>query len=47
MEKVCIIGNLNVDIVVGRFTEFPEWGREKITDFLETTVAGQVGYTLI
>ena len=45
MKKVCVIGNLNVDIIVGRFTELPQWGREKITDCLEVTVAGQVGYT--
>jgi len=44
MEKVCIIGNLNIDLIMGKFSELPQWGKEKVADILETRCAGQVGY---
>ena len=44
MEKVCVIGNLNVDLVMGSLNHAPEWGKEKMVEYCQLRVSGQVGY---
>lgn len=47
MEKVCIIGNLNVDLIMGPLNQGPEWGKEKVVKYSQLRIAGQVGYTAL
>ncbi len=44
MKKVCVIGNLNVDLLMGPFDQTPEWGKERIVRHFQLRVAGQIGY---
>lgn len=44
MKKVCVIGNLNVDLLMGPFDQTPEWGKERIVRHFQLKVAGQIGY---
>lgn len=44
MKKVCIIGNLNVDLVMGPLNQPPEWEKEKVVRYFQVRTSGQVGY---
>jgi len=47
MKKVCIIGNLNVDLIMGPLNQTPEWGKERVARYFQLRVSGQVGYAAL
>jgi ribokinase len=43
-ENVCVIGNLNMDLLVRGIPALPEWGREVLGTEHQAVPAGQAGY---
>jgi sugar/nucleoside kinase (ribokinase family) len=47
MEKdpVCVVGNLNIDLIIRKVPRLPSWGTEVFGDSHVAVTAGQAGYT--
>jgi len=45
--QVCVIGNFNVDLVMGKIASFPEWGQEIVVNQAELRYAGAAGNTAL
>lgn len=43
-KNVCVIGNLNIDLIMSGLEGPPRWGREKTVRNFTVQTAGQVGY---
>lgn len=43
-RKVCVVGNLNIDLILMSLKTLPEWGTEALVEDLNIRTAGQVGY---
>ncbi len=43
-SPVCVIGNLNVDLIIRNVSEMPKWGQEVIGDEHILVSSGQAGY---
>lgn len=41
--KVAVIGNFNIDLIMGPVKDIPKWGRECVVSHLETRSAGAAG----
>ena len=39
-EKVCIIGTLNMELILGKLTQIPAWGTQSVVEDLKLTAAG-------
>lgn len=46
-RRIAIIGNLEVDLVLGPLPRMPQWGEERIVARRERRAAGSAGYTAI
>src|SRR5690606_40199055 len=44
-RRIAIIGNLEVDLVLGPLPRLPQWGEERIVARRERRAAGSAGYT--
>jgi sugar/nucleoside kinase (ribokinase family) len=44
LAPVCIVGNLNVDLIIRNVSEMPKWGQEVIGDEHVLVSSGQAGY---
>jgi len=44
-SKVCIIGNLNIDLIIRNVPRLPEWGQEVLGDDYVIVSSGQSAYT--
>lgn len=45
--QACVIGNFNVDLVMGKVDLFPEWGQEVVVNQAELRCAGAAGNTAL
>lgn len=43
-REICVIGNLNVDLLIRGMTSLPEWGREVVGTSHHAFPSGQAGY---
>ncbi len=44
LAPVCVVGNLNVDLIIRNVSEMPKWGQEVIGDEHILVSSGQAGY---
>lgn len=46
-RRIAVIGNLEVDLVLGPLARMPRWGEERVVSQRERRAAGSAGYTAI
>ena len=46
-HTVGILGNVNIDLLMGPLPRLPSWGRELVVPVMETRATGAVGYTVM
>ncbi len=44
-KKICLIGNLNIDVIIRNFERIPDWGEEVIGSSYNICSSGQAFYT--
>jgi sugar/nucleoside kinase (ribokinase family) len=44
LDNVCIVGNLNVDLIISEVPRLPEWGKEVFGSSHRVVSSGQAGY---
>ncbi len=47
MDRVIVVGNIDVDIIAGPVDDWPEWGTEIGVDSIEMRIGGQAANTAV
>ncbi|MGE5553563.1 MAG: carbohydrate kinase family protein [Betaproteobacteria bacterium] len=47
LRRIGIVGNLEVDLVLGPLGRLPDWGEERVVTYREVRAAGSAGYTAL